>query len=106
MQRQSAHLTSIRSNVMHDYLSRYYLYRYSLKRSAKIAIITGIAIAVIISAIALTVHYRLSAIEGNEQNKNETATQIAKEIVGNLTGNNVHSEASETPEQRAKELNP
>ena len=77
-----------------------------MKRSVKIAIISGIAIAVIISAIALTVHYRLAAIEGNEQNKNETASQIAKEIVGNLTGNSAHSEASETPEQRAKELNP
>lgn len=69
-------------------------------------IISCVAVAIIISALALTVHYRLSAIEGNEQNKNETATQIAKEIVGNLTGNNAHSEASETPEQRAKELNP
>lgn len=59
-----------------------------------------------ISVLSLTVHYRLSAIEGNEQNKNETATQIAKEIVGNLTGNKAHSEASESPEQRAKELNP
>ena len=77
-----------------------------LKRSAKIAIISGIAIAVIISAIALTVHYRLSAIEGNEQNKNETASQTVKEIVGNITGNTAHSESSETSEQRAKELNP
>jgi hypothetical protein len=77
-----------------------------LKRSAKIAIISGIAVAVIISAIALTVHYRLSAIEGNEVNKNESAGQIANEIVGNITGNNTHSEASESPEQRAKELNP
>jgi uncharacterized protein YpmB len=77
-----------------------------LKRSAKIAIISGIAVTVIISAIALTVHYRLSAIEGNEQNKNETASQIAKEIVGNITGNKAHSETSESVEQRAKELNP
>lgn len=69
-------------------------------------IISCIAVAIIISALALTVHYRLSAIEGNEQNKNETASQIAKEIVGNLTGNSAHSEANETPEQRAKELNP
>ncbi len=77
-----------------------------MKRSAKIAIISGIAVTVIISAIALTVHYRLSAIEGNEQNKNETASQIAKEIVGNITGNKAHSETSESVEQRAKELNP
>ncbi len=60
-----------------------------MKRSSKIAIISGIAVAVIISAIALAVHYRLSAIEGNEQNKNETASQVAKEIVGNITGNEV-----------------
>ena len=77
-----------------------------MNRSAKIAIISGIAVAVIISVIALTVHFRLSAIEGNEQNKNETTSQIAKEIVGNITGNSAHSEASESPEQRAKEMNP
>jgi len=77
-----------------------------LKRSSKIAIISGIAVAIIISAIALTVHYRLSAIEENEQNKNETASQIAKEIVGNITGNTAHSETGETPAQHAKELNP
>ncbi|MDE1728806.1 MAG: hypothetical protein KGH81_06465 [Thaumarchaeota archaeon] len=77
-----------------------------MKRSSKIAIISGIAFAVIISVLALTVHYRLSAIEGSEQNKNETASQIAKEIVGNITGTKMHSEASESPEQHAKELNP
>ena len=77
-----------------------------MKRKSAILIISCVAVAAIISVLALTVHYRLSSIEGNEQNKNETTTQIAKEIVGNLTGNNAHSEASETPEQRAKELNP
>lgn len=77
-----------------------------MKRSFKIVIISGIAVAVIISAIALTVHYRLSAIEGNEQNKNETASQIAKEIVGNLTGNKPSSEASESAAQHTKELSP
>ncbi len=77
-----------------------------MKRSAKIAIISGIAVAVIISVIALTVHYRLSAIEGNEANKNESTSQIANEIVGNITGNKAHSETSESAEQRAKELNP
>ncbi|MEO9277504.1 MAG: hypothetical protein ABI340_06985 [Nitrososphaera sp.] len=77
-----------------------------MKRSVKIAIILGIAVPIIISVIALTVHYRLSAIEGNEQNKNETVSQIAKEIVGNITGNKPSSEASESPEQRVKELNP
>jgi hypothetical protein len=77
-----------------------------MKRSSKIAIISGIAVAVIISTIALTVHYRLAAIEGNEQNKNETASQIAKEIVGNITGSKTNSEASESAAQHAKELNP
>ncbi len=77
-----------------------------LKKSAKIAIISGIAAAVIISAIALTVHYRLSAIEGNEQNKNESASQVAKEIVGNITGNRSPSETSESAAQHAKEMNP
>jgi len=77
-----------------------------LKRSAKIAIISGIAVAVIISAIALTVHYRLSAVEGNEQSKNETASQIAKEIVGNITGSKTNPQASESAAQHAKELNP
>jgi len=87
-------------------LNTFYSDLYRLKRSAKIAIISGIVVAVIISAIALTVHYRLSAIEGSEQNKNETASQVAKEIVGNLTGNKPNSESSESPEQHAKELNP
>ncbi len=77
-----------------------------MKRSAKIAIISGIAVAVIISAIALTVHYRLSAVEGNEQSKNETASQIAKEIVGNITGSKTNPQASESAAQHAKELNP
>lgn len=103
---QSAHLISISFSDMPSYLSTFYSDQYSLKRSAKIAIISGIAVAIIISAIGLTIHYRLSAIEGNEQNKNESASQIAKEIVGNLTGSTTHSESSETPEQHAKELNP
>jgi len=80
--------------------------RIIVKRSSKIAIISGIAVAVIISGIALTVHYRLAAIEGNEVNRNESASQIANEIVGNITGSKEHSEASESPEQRAKEMNP
>ena len=77
-----------------------------MKPFYKIAIISGIALAVIISAIALTVHYRLSAIEENEQNKNESASQVAKEIVGNLTGNKPNSESSESAAQHAKELTP
>jgi len=87
-------------------LNTFYSDSYHLKRFSKIAIISGIAVAVIISAIALTVHYKLSAIEGNEQNKNETTSQIAKEIVGNITGSKAHSEASESAVQHAKELNP
>lgn len=74
-----------------------------MKRSAKIAIISGISVAVIISVIALTVHYRLSTIEGNEANKSETASQIANEIVGNITQNKANPEATESSAQHAKE---
>ncbi len=77
-----------------------------MKNSTKLAIISGIAAAVIISGVALTVHSRLSAIEGNEQNKNESASQIANEIVGNITGSKAHSEANESAQQRANETNP
>jgi hypothetical protein len=31
---------------------------------------------------------------------------MTKKFVGNLTGNNAHSEASETPKQRVKRIEP
>ena len=60
-----------------------------MKRSFKIALISGIVAVIIISA-ALTVHFRLSETErsevesGTEQNEKESASQIANEIVNSL----------------------
>jgi len=79
-----------------------------VKKSAKIAIISGIAIVVIISALAVTVHLRLSAIEGNEGNTNESSSHKINEIVNsisnpNLKKNTTNSETNESPEQLASE---
>lgn len=65
--------------------------------------------AVAVSLLAVTVHLRLSAIEGKEKNTNETTSQKINEIVGNITNPNAkenrtsNSEANESPEQRASE---
>jgi plastocyanin len=73
-----------------------------LKRSFKIAIISGI-VAVVIIAAALTVHFRLSETEkseiesGAEQNEKESASQIANEIVNSLQ-NKPESEENENAE--------
>jgi len=80
-----------------------------LKRSSKIAIISGIIAVVLISA-ALTVHFRLSETEkseiqsGAEQNEKESASQVANEIVNSLqnkpeTEENESAEPAETTEQ-------
>ena len=75
-----------------------------MRKSAKIAIISGIAVAVVVSVLAVTVHLRLSAIEGNELNNNETASHKINEIVSSIGNQNTtNSEASESPEQRASE---
>jgi hypothetical protein len=79
-----------------------------VKKSAKMAIISGIAIVAIISALAVTVHLRLYAIEGNEENTNETTSHKINEIVNSVSNPNVkenttNSEASESPEQLASE---
>jgi hypothetical protein len=98
-----------------------------MKRTS-ILIISGIAIAAIISGIAVATHLRLSAVEGNEEHGNETPQQIVNEILTgqpshseageNKNSVNVintsitneteaiesHSESEETPEERAKEL--
>ena len=66
-----------------------------MRRSSKIAIVSGIAAAVIITVMALTVHFRLSEIEGNEKNGQESASQIANEIIESL-GNKTHSETGES----------
>jgi flagellar basal body-associated protein FliL len=74
-----------------------------LKKSAKIIIISGVVVAVIISALAVYVHLKQSAIEVTEQG-NETTSQKLKEITNVLTNQNTtNSEANESPEQRASE---
>ncbi len=79
-----------------------------MEKSAKIAIISGIAATVIISALAVVVHLRQSAIEGTEQGQ-ETTSQKIKEAVNAITnpdtGQNKteNFEANESAEQRASE---
>ena len=93
-----------------------------MKRKSTILLISGVAIATIISAVALSTHLRLSATEGQEHG-NETVQEIANEIltgqpahseqnVKNNGTNNAsititpaqsHSESEETPEERAAE---
>jgi len=74
-----------------------------MRRSSKIAIISGIVAVVIISA-ALTVHFRLSETEkseitsGAEQNEKESASQVANEIVNSLQ-NKSESKENEKTEQ-------
>ena len=74
-----------------------------MKKSAKIVIIAGIVIAVIISGLAVMVHLRQSVIEGTEHG-NETISQKVNEVVNAITKpNETNSEANESPEQRASE---
>ena len=74
-----------------------------MKRTSKIAIIAGIA-AVVLVAVALTVHFRLSESEkseiesGAEQKEKESPSQIANEIVQSLQ-NKPGSEQNKTAEQ-------
>ena len=86
-----------------------------MKKRSTILIISGAAIAVIISTVALYTHFRLVATEGVEHG-NETAQQIANEVVTgqpahqtnasagtNWTSSTVNPEDLETPAQRAAE---
>lgn len=74
-----------------------------MKRSAKIAIIAGIAIVVVVSTLAVSIHLRQSTIEGTEH-ANETVSQKVNEVVNAITNKNTtNSEANESPEQRASE---
>ena len=59
-----------------------------MKRKSTVLLISGAALAAIISAIAVSTHLRLSATEGQEHG-NETPQEIANEI---LTGQPAHSE--------------
>ena len=56
-----------------------------MKGSVKIAIISCITIVVIISTLAVTVHLRLSTIEGKEVNANESASHKINEIVNSIS---------------------
>ena len=79
-----------------------------MKRSLKIAIIAGVAVAVVISALVVTAHLRLSSIEGTETRQESTSEKI-KEAVDVLTNPNAshnetsESEETESAEQREKE---
>jgi type IV secretory pathway VirB10-like protein len=92
-----------------------------MKRRSTILLISGAAIAAIISAVAVSTHLRLSATEGQEHG-NETPQEIANEILtgqpahpeqneknnatnnaSNTTPAEPHSESEETPEERAAE---
>ena len=80
-----------------------------MKKSAKIAIISGIAIAAAISVLAVTVHLRRSAIERNEENRQESTSEKINEAVNVITNPNAEhnqtaeSEENESAEQREKE---
>ena len=87
-----------------------------MKRAAKMAIIAGICVVVIIGGLALFIHFKLSEIEKNETGQ-ESAEQIAKEALEVISGNETysgenmqseseesHTEESESAEQRANEL--
>jgi hypothetical protein len=94
-----------------------------MKRRSSVLLISGIAIAAIISGVAVSTHMRLSATEG-EEHGNETPQEIANEILTgqpahpdqdeknddtNSTSNTTtpaadsHSESEETLEERAAE---
>ena len=62
-----------------------------MKRKSAILLISGVAIAGIVSAFAVYTHLRLSAMEGQEHG-NETLQEIANEI---LTGQPAHPEQNE-----------
>lgn len=77
-----------------------------MKKSAKIAIIAGIAVAVAISALAVTVHLRLSAIEGTEK-RQEGVSEKINEAINVITNPNAeHNETSESEEKEMMENEP
>lgn len=73
-----------------------------MKRTSKIAIISGI-VAIVLISTALVVHFRLSESEkseiqsGAEQNEKESASQVANEIVNSIQ-NKPNSESNENGE--------
>ena len=76
-----------------------------MKKPIKIAIIAAIAGIVVISALAVTVHLRLSDIEGNEKRQESTSEKIneAINVITNPNEHNKTSEGNETAEQLEKE---
>lgn len=66
-----------------------------MKRRSGILIIAGIAIAALVSVVAVSTHLRLSALEGEEEPGNESLQEIANEV---LTGQPAHTEEGEKPE--------
>ena len=74
-----------------------------MKRSLKIAIIAGVTVTVVISALAVTAHLRLSAIEGTEKGQESTSEKI-NEAVDVLTNPNAkHNETSGSEENESAE---
>lgn len=76
-----------------------------LKKSVKISIIAAITVVVVISVLAVTIHLRLSDIEGNE-NRQESASEKINEAVNVITNPNEQnktSEENESAEQRESE---
>jgi hypothetical protein len=64
-------------------------------KHAKIAIIAGICVAVIIGGLALFVHFRLSDVERNET-RQESAEQVANEALKVISGKEPHPEGEES----------
>ena len=52
-----------------------------MKRRSGILIISGIAIAAIVSLVAVSTHLRLSAVEGKEEHGNESLQEITNEVL-------------------------
>lgn len=76
-----------------------------LKKSVKISIIAAITVVVVISVLAVTIHLRLSDIEGNE-NRQESASEKINEAVNVITNPNEQnktSEENESAKQRESE---
>jgi MFS superfamily sulfate permease-like transporter len=79
-----------------------------LKKSTKIGIISGIAVAIVVSTLIIIVHLRQSAIEVTEKG-NETTSQKINEAINAITNQNTaqnktaYSESGESAMQRASE---
>lgn len=59
-------------------------------------IISGVAAALIINGLAISIHLRLSALEPEGHRENETPQEVMNEI---LTGQPAHTEGSEESEK-------